>query len=119
MTFVGKILVIVIMAFSLFFLAVSTVVFTTERNWAEEVKKQREQVTKLKNQVNDLNRSLDEQKNALAKTQADAKAQSAALTTRINTLTEENTRRTNERTDIIKQIETAQENMKVAQANSA
>src|SRR5215813_2919099 len=113
MTFVGKILVIVIMAFSLFFLAVSTVVFSTERNWAEEVKKQKEQVRQLQAKANDLNRSLDEQKAALTKAQADAKSQLAALKTRNDTLAEENTRRTNERTDIIKQIETAQENMKV------
>ena len=35
MTFVGKILVIVIMAFALLFLGVSTVVFTTEKNWKQ------------------------------------------------------------------------------------
>ena len=33
MTFVGKILVIVIMAFSLLFLGFSTVAFVTTRNW--------------------------------------------------------------------------------------
>jgi hypothetical protein len=33
MTFVGKILVIVIMAFSLLFLGLSTVVYTTSKNW--------------------------------------------------------------------------------------
>ena len=35
MTFVGKILVIVIMAFALLFLGISTVVFTTATNWKE------------------------------------------------------------------------------------
>ena len=33
MTFVGKILVIVIMAFALLFLGISTVVFSTHTNW--------------------------------------------------------------------------------------
>ena len=33
MTFVGKILVIAIMAFALLFLGISTVVFTTSKNW--------------------------------------------------------------------------------------
>ena len=33
MTFVGKILVIAIMAFSLLFLGISTVAFTTAKNW--------------------------------------------------------------------------------------
>ena len=41
MTFVGKILVIVIMVFALFFLAVSAVVFTTEKNWKDEVANQK------------------------------------------------------------------------------
>jgi hypothetical protein len=35
MTFVGKILVVVIMAFSLLFLGITSVVFTTERNWRD------------------------------------------------------------------------------------
>ena len=35
MTFVGKILVIVIMAFALIFLGISTVVFTTAKNWKD------------------------------------------------------------------------------------
>jgi hypothetical protein len=41
MTFVGKILVILIMAMSLIFLGVSTVVFTTATNWKEETAKQK------------------------------------------------------------------------------
>ena len=39
MTFVGKILVVVIMVFALFFLAVSTVVFSTAKNWKDETAK--------------------------------------------------------------------------------
>ena len=51
MTFVGKILVIVIMAFSLLFLALSTVVFTTSKNWMVATKKEQEEVVKLKKKV--------------------------------------------------------------------
>ena len=40
MTFVGKILVILIMAFSLVFLGVSTVVFSTATNWKKKSAKQ-------------------------------------------------------------------------------
>ena len=53
MTFVGKILVIVIMAFSLLFLALSTVVFTTSRNWMVATKKEQEEVDKLKKKIQD------------------------------------------------------------------
>jgi hypothetical protein len=51
MTLVGKILVIVIMAFALFFLAVSVVVFTTEKNWKAEADKLTQEISKLKTQV--------------------------------------------------------------------
>ena len=43
MTFVGKILVIVIMAFSLLFLGISTVVFTTSKNWMAATKDEQEE----------------------------------------------------------------------------
>ena len=48
MTFVGKILVILIMALSLVFLGISTVAFTTATNWREETKKQQAEVSKLR-----------------------------------------------------------------------
>ena len=44
MTFVGKILVIVIMAFSLLFLGLSTVVFTTSKNWMVATKAEQKKV---------------------------------------------------------------------------
>jgi len=47
MTFVGKILVIVIMAFSLIFLGISTVVFTTARNWRTATEEQKKKVSDL------------------------------------------------------------------------
>jgi chromosome segregation ATPase len=53
MTFVGKILVILIMAFSLVFLGVSTVVFSTATNWKGKSEKQNEEITKLKTQLRD------------------------------------------------------------------
>ncbi len=59
MTFVGKILVILIMAFSLVFLGVSTVVFTTATNW----KAKSEDLTK---KTNELKKSLDSAKSQLA-----------------------------------------------------
>jgi len=59
MTFVGKILVIVIMAFSLLFLALSTAVFTTSRNWMVATKKEQEEVGKLKKKVQDAQAKAD------------------------------------------------------------
>jgi hypothetical protein len=54
MTFVGKILVLVITALSLVFLGVSTVVFTTATNWKAETDKQKKAVQKLQVDTNDL-----------------------------------------------------------------
>ena len=53
MTFVGKILVILIMAFSLVFLGVSTVVFTTATNWKTRSETQKTELTKVQTKAND------------------------------------------------------------------
>ena len=50
MTFVGKILVIVIMVFALLFLGISTVVFTTRTNWKKATEKQKKKVNELQGQ---------------------------------------------------------------------
>jgi len=62
MTFVGRILVLVITALSLVFLGVSTVVFTTATNWKQETEKQRKNVADQQNKVRDLSSQLDAQK---------------------------------------------------------
>jgi chromosome segregation ATPase len=51
MTFVGKILVILIMALSLVFLGVSVVAFTTATNWKTETEKQLAEVKKVQDQL--------------------------------------------------------------------
>jgi len=86
MTFVGKILVIVILAFALFFLALSTVVFTASTNWkdahAEVTKKRDELQTQLGAAQNDLNA----QKATYDKEVADRDAQIAALNAEVTNL---------------------------------
>jgi hypothetical protein len=59
MTFVGKILVLVITGLALVFLGVSTVVFTTATNWKDATKAEREKVNKLQAQTRDLSAELD------------------------------------------------------------
>jgi predicted nucleic acid-binding Zn-ribbon protein len=53
MTFVGKILVILIMAFSLVFLGVSTVVFSTAANWKDKSAAQAKEIGELKKSLGD------------------------------------------------------------------
>jgi hypothetical protein len=53
MTTVGKILVFLIMIFAIFFLGVSTVVFSTATNWKGKSEAQTQEITKLKTQLRD------------------------------------------------------------------
>jgi len=73
MTFVGKILVIVIMAFALMFLGISTVVFTTANNWKEAATKEKQKVSDLQKKNSDSTAALDALKKDLdaAKKSAD------------------------------------------------
>lgn len=68
MTTVGKILVLFIMAFSLILSAISTVVFTTSKNWKTATEAERKKVSDVTNQLNEQ----------AAKTEAAAKELEAA-----------------------------------------
>ncbi|WZO97579.1 hypothetical protein EP7_004620 [Isosphaeraceae bacterium EP7] len=62
MTFVGKILVIAIMAFSLLFLAFTTVAFVTGTNWKLETSKVKEVLNKKQSEVSNLTAEVTKQK---------------------------------------------------------
>lgn len=71
MTFVGKILVFLIMAFALVFLGVSTVVFMTEKDWkaakeaeAKKVSKAQQDLTQAKSEIQKLQGDLKTAKDA-------------------------------------------------------
>src|SRR5215831_3607168 len=75
MTFVGKILVIVIMAFALLFLGISTVVFTTHTNWKEAIDKQwKPKVADLQKKNTEFAAQLDVAKKDLDKAQVEYKS---------------------------------------------
>jgi hypothetical protein len=65
MTFVGKILVITIMAFSLLFLGISSVVFTTSKNWMAATQVERKKVDELKKKVQDAQAISEASKKSL------------------------------------------------------
>ncbi len=85
MTFVGKILVIVILAFSLFFLALSTVVFTASTNW----KQAHDNISQQRQQVQG---ELTAAQQTLAAREAELEQQKAARATQIAALDQEKTR---------------------------
>src|SRR5947209_1665785 len=79
MTFVGKILVIVIMAFALLFLGISTVVFTTHTNWKEAVDKTwKRRVADPNKQIRELER-MNQTLDALTKDLRDRAARYSTL----------------------------------------
>jgi len=118
MTFVGKILVILIMVFALFFLAVSTVVMTTETNWMAEAKKRKDEISKLQTKVTEAKGEVDKAKNELAAAQQQADKDKALLTSQAADIKPELTRF---QTEIEKQrtsVETAQENARRSLADA-
>ena len=74
MTYVGKILVIAIMAFSLIFLGISTVVFTTSKNWKDETTKRKAEVNKVKKSLTDAQAQVDAAKKNLEDAQSRRRA---------------------------------------------
>jgi len=114
MTFVGKILVILIMALSLVFLGVSVVAFTTSKNWKDETAKQQEAVNKLKTQLGtetDLKKAAETK---LEQAKADHATATKTLETRITTLTQDNEKAQAEITTARTQLTEAQTNANLA-----
>lgn len=110
MTFVGKILVIVIMAFALLFLGLSTVVFTTHANWREAIEKTwKPKVADLNKQVTELTALRDTAKADLEKAKAEHDQQTKLNGDRISKLEEEIKQRQEELRALQGQVESAQQ----------
>jgi len=92
MTQVGKILVLVIMAFSLIFLGISTMVFVTSKNWKDATAKKDAEVKKIKGELSTEQAKLGEAKKNLEDAQALAQQATKALSSRIQTLEDQNKR---------------------------
>jgi len=114
MTQVGKILVLVIMAFSLIFLGISTMVFMTSKNWREESRKKADEVTKVKKSLTDEQAKLAEAKKNLEDAQAAAQQATKALESRIRTLEDQNKRDLAQIEQVRKDLETAQQTAKTS-----
>jgi len=112
MTHVGKILVLVIMAFSLVFLGTSTVVFVTSKNWKTATEQQKQEVVKVKKKFDEAQAVADAAKNELAAAQANAQAATKALENRIKTLEDQNKRDLDQITDVRGRLVSAQQSAK-------
>jgi len=119
MTFVGKILVIVIMVFALLFLGISTVVFSTHTNWKEATSKEREKVTKANGEIQNLKTQVDAAKKDLEKAKADHKAAIDQRENQIASLSDENKTFQNDVAATRSKLEVAQESARTALAEAA
>jgi chromosome segregation ATPase len=112
MTFVGKILVIVIMAFSLLFLGISTVVFTTSKNWMTATKDEQKKVDDFKKKLQDAQAVSDAAKKGLEDAKAAFGAETKTLTNRLATIDEQNKQNLEALTQARKDVVTFEETAK-------
>jgi cell division protein FtsL len=119
MTFVGKILVLVITALALVFLGVSTVVFTTATNWKEETKKQQENVRKLQAQTSDLNSQIEGLKKDKTAAETSHKAAMKLQEDKVANLEADIKRAQDENTKSLGSLEVAQQNARTALEDSS
>jgi hypothetical protein len=114
MTFVGKILVIAIMAFSLLFLGISTVVFTTARNWKGATEEQKKKVGELTKKLSDAQAGVQAAQKELDAAKVNFTALQAQLDNRIKLLEDENKRSQDVITTHRGQVVTLEANAKTA-----
>ncbi len=118
MTFVGKILVILIMAFSLVFLGVSTVVFSTATNWKTVAEKSKGDLSKAQTKVSDLDNRLKTAQGSLDTAKAEHQKLVTERENRIKELDKKIQDTENQATAARGQLETAQRNAQIALAEA-
>jgi hypothetical protein len=114
MTFVGKILVIVIMVFAVIFLGISTVVFTTHTNWKTATAEQKKKVDELTRKSSDLTSALDVAKKDLDTAKTEHTASIAQSESRNKTLQDEIAKANTELTAARTELEQTVQNAKTA-----
>jgi len=119
MTFVGKILVIVIMAMSLVFLGFSTVALVTATNWKDATAKANEKLKKSQSEASDLSQEIVKQKSDLEAARKSHSADVKSFEDRIASLNNDVTQLQQESTQAKSQLEAAQQAAKVALDESA
>lgn len=118
MTFVGRIFVIVIMAFSLLFLGISTVVFTTTKNWKDEADKQKKAVAKLQTDLNTAKAGSDASKKDLEAAKTAYDTQTKMLNDQLKALNDEISSDREQITAARSKVADAQTNAKTALAEA-
>lgn len=115
MTYIGKILVIIIMVLSLVFLSLSTVVFMTERDYKKEVDRLKETLSKTTGELNGLKAQKADLETAADAAEKDKEAALKGLNDSIAQLNADIVRRQDEITKQRTAVETAQETVRSSQ----
>ncbi len=118
MTFVGKILVIVITLFAMFFLALSTVVFVTEQNWKDRVTALIVERDNLKGEANRLQGEVGTQKTKVDLALSDLVTAKQKFATEMKDIIDQNNRRQSENTTQRLGLATALEEVKKSQGEA-
>jgi len=118
MTFVGRILVILIMLFSVLFLGSSTVVFMTATNWKAKSDDLKTQLQKATTQLNDAKARLTTAEGQLKAAKDEHSKQIAERENRIADLEKQTKDAEAESTQAKSQLETAQQTARVALAEA-
>lgn len=114
MTFVGKILVFVIMAFSLLFLGISTVVFSTSKNWKTATEEQKKKVGELTKKLSDAEAGVAAAKKELEAAKTNYDTLTKQLNQQIQSIENDNTRAQAQITAARGEVATAAANAKTA-----
>lgn len=114
MTFVGKILVFVIMAFALIFMGISTVVFSTTKNWRTETQAQQKKVSDLTKKLQDAEAAVAAAKKDLDGAKGNYDQLAKQLNDKVKLLEDQNTSAQQQITQARSEVADAQANAKTA-----
>jgi len=114
MTTVGKILVLFIMAFSLILSAISTVVFTTSKNWKTATEAERKKVNDVTVKLKEQTAKTEAAQKDLEAANASYEAKAKQLTDRIKSIEDANVLAQNQVTTAKTQVADAQQTAKAA-----
>jgi chromosome segregation ATPase len=108
-TSIGKILVIVITALSLTFLAISTVVFGTSKDWLTETRDEQKAIDELKKKLGETTKLAEEAQKALEDAKQELGDQAKQIGSRLTAIEEESKRDLTQIGDLRTQVAKAQD----------
>lgn len=112
MTFIGKVLVIVIMAFALLFLGFSTVVVSTSKDWVKAIRGEQAKADELAKKLKDAVAQSEAAKKKLDETKGQFDQMAKQLQAQLTALQDENSRNKTEETKVRGQLDAGRESAK-------